>query len=113
MTHPGEQHYPEGVRWDAPIASGTLPDLLAQAARDYGTRTVIEFRERPITYTELEALAEVAAGAFLRAGYGTDISVALFLGNTPDHPINFFGALKAGARVVHLSPLDGEIALSH
>src|SRR6202035_1488460 len=35
------------------------------------------------------------------------------LGNTPDHPINFFGALKAGARIVHLSPLDGEIALSH
>src|SRR6202042_571427 len=39
--------------------------------------------------------------------------VALFLGNSPDHPVNFFGALKAGARVVHLSPLDGEIALSH
>ena len=39
--------------------------------------------------------------------------MALFLGNTPDHPVNFFGALKAGARVVHLSPLDGEIALSH
>jgi acyl-CoA synthetase (AMP-forming)/AMP-acid ligase II len=31
----------------------------------------------------------------------------LFLGNTPDHPVNFFGALKAGARIVHLSPLDG------
>src|SRR6202035_4384813 len=30
-----------------------------------------------------------------------------------DHPVNFFGALKAGARIVHLSPLDGEIALSH
>ena len=51
--------------------------------------------------------------AFLRAGYGKDTSVALFLGNSPDHPVNFFGALKAGARIVHLSPLDGEIALSH
>ena len=54
-----------------------------------------------------------AASAFLRAGYGKNSSVALFLGNSPDHPVNFFGALKAGARVVHLSPLDGEIALSH
>jgi long-chain acyl-CoA synthetase len=27
--------------------------------------------------------------------------------------VNFFGALKAGARIVHLSPLDGERALSH
>jgi long-chain acyl-CoA synthetase len=113
MTHPGEQFYPDGVRWDDPIARGTLPDLLSKAAADYCARPAIEFRERPISYTELEAMVEVAAAAFLRAGYDKNHSVALFLGNTPDHPINFFGALKAGSRIVHLSPLDGEIALSH
>jgi long-chain acyl-CoA synthetase len=111
--HPGEQFYPEGVHWGDPIARGSLPDLLSKAAADFGSRPAIEFRDRPISYTELEALVETAASAFLRAGYGRSNSVALFLGNTPDHPINFFGALKAGARVVHLSPLDGEIALSH
>src|SRR3974377_184361 len=110
MPHPGEQFYPEGVRWDAPIAQGTSPDLLSRAASDYGARTAIEFRDRPITYTELEELAEVAASAFLRAGYGKDTSVALFLGNTPDHPANFFGALKAGPPLGHLARLDGEIA---
>ena len=113
MTHPGEQFYPEGVRWDDPIARGTLPDLLSTAAAEFGSRPAIEFRDRPISYSELEALVETAASAFLRAGYGRNSSIALFLGNTPDHPVNFFGALKAGARVVHLSPLDGEIALSH
>jgi long-chain acyl-CoA synthetase len=113
MTRPGEQFYPAGVHWDDPIARGTLPDLLSEAAAEFGGRPAIEFRERPISYSELEAMAEVAAAAFLRAGYGRDTSVALFLGNTPDHPANFFGALKAGARIVHLSPLDGEIALSH
>src|SRR6201992_2955592 len=113
MTHPGEQFYPEGVHWGDTIARGTLPDLLSTAAREYGARPVIEFRERPITYAALESLRALAACAFLRAGYGKGTSVALFLGNTPDHPVNFFGALKAGARVVHLSPLDGEIALSH
>src|ERR1700687_2178566 len=111
--HPGEKFYPEGVHWDDPIARGTLPDLLAKAAMQYGARPAIEFRDRPISYTELEAMVEVAAAAFMRAGYGKDNSVALFLGNTPDHPVNFFGALKAGARIVHLSPLHGEIALSH
>ena len=113
MTQPGEPFYPQGVRWDAPIARGTLPDLLSQAAGDYAARPVIEFRERAITYAGLESMVEIAASAYLRAGYGKDTSVALFLGNTPDHPINFFGALKAGARLVHLSPLDGEIALTH
>jgi long-chain acyl-CoA synthetase len=113
MTHPGEQFYPEGVRWDDPIARGTLPDLLSTAAAEFGSRPAIEFRDRPISFTGLEELVETAAAAFLRAGYGKESSVALFLGNSPDHPVNFFGALKAGARVVHLSPLDGEIALSH
>jgi long-chain acyl-CoA synthetase len=113
MTHPGEQYYPQGVRWDDAIERGTLPDLLSQGASDYGARPAIEFRDRPISYAELEDKVEIAASAFLRAGYGRDKSVALFLGNTPDHPVNFFGALKAGARIVHLSPLDGEIALSH
>ena len=113
MTYPGEKYYPEGVRWDAPIARGTLPDLLAQAAAAFGPRVAIEFRDRPITYRELEQLAEVAAAACLRAGAGKGATVALFLGNSPDHPVNFFGALKAGARIAHLSPLDGAIALTH
>src|SRR5882724_7958979 len=113
MTHPGEQFYPQGVRWDDVLERGTLPELLSNAAAEFGARPAIEFRDRAISYTELEALTEVAASAFLRAGYGKDTSVALFLGNSPDHPVNFFGALKAGARIVHLSPLDGERALSH
>ncbi|MGP9810137.1 dicarboxylate--CoA ligase PimA [Rhodopseudomonas sp. NSM] len=113
MTHPGEQYYPPGVRWDAEIAKGTLPDLLAKAAADYADRPALEFRDRQMTYAGLLERADIAAAALLRAGYGPGASVALFLGNTPDHPINFFGALKSGARVVHLSPLDGERALSH
>ena len=112
MTRPGEQYYPQGVRWDSPIPRSTLPDLLSTAAAEFGARTAIEFRDRPISFIQLKDMADVAASAFLRAGYGKGSSIALFLGNSPDHPVNFFGALKAGARVVHLSPLDGEIALT-
>jgi long-chain acyl-CoA synthetase len=113
MTHPGEQFYPEGVRWDAPIERGSIPDLLAKSAASFGSRPALEFRDRPISFTELQGLVDRAAASFLRAGYGKGSAVALYLGNSPDHPVNFFGALKAGARLVHLSPLDGEIALSH
>src|SRR5882757_9801533 len=113
MTYPGEQYYPSGVHWGDAITRGTLPDLLSTAVAEFGARPVLEFRDRPISYSELESLVETAAAAFMRAGYGKGASIALFLGNSPDHPVNFFGALKAGSRVVHLSPLDGEIALSH
>ena len=111
--HPGEQFYPQGVHWDDALECGTLPELLSKAAAEFAARPAIEFRDRAISYTELETLAEVAASAFLRAGVGKGTTVALFLGNSPDHPANFFGALKAGARIAHLSPLDGERALSH
>jgi long-chain acyl-CoA synthetase len=90
-----------------------LPGLLAQAAQQFGARPAIEFRDRPISYLELQAMADTVAAALLRAGFGQNTSVALFLGNLPDHPVSFFGILKAGARVVHLSPLDGERALAH
>jgi long-chain acyl-CoA synthetase len=56
-------------------------------------------------------LGELAAGAaagFLGLGIGCNDAVALYLPNTPFHPIAFFGALRTGARVVHLSPLDAE-----
>jgi long-chain acyl-CoA synthetase len=113
MTHPGEQFYPQGVHWDDALECGTLPELLSKAAAEFDARPAIEFRDRAISYTELETLAEVAASAFLRAGVGKGTTIALFLGNSPDHPVNFFGALKAGSRIAHLSPLDGERALSH
>src|SRR3984957_5616094 len=113
MTHPGEQFYPQGVYWDDAIERGTLPGLLSKAVAEFGARPVIEFRDRAISYAQLETLAENAAAAFLLAGVRKGTTVALFLGNSPDHPVNFFGVLKAGARIAHLSPLDGERALSH
>src|SRR5258708_12615483 len=113
MTQPGEQFYPQGVDWDDPIARGPLPDLLSKAATEYRARPASEFRDRPISYTELAAMVEVAASAFLRAGYGSTHSVALFLGNSPDQPVHFFGALKAGPPPAHLSPLGAAPPLSH
>ena len=113
MTHPGEQHYPPGVTWDAPIARGTLPGLLADSVQKFGDRTAIEFRDQPISFNDLQARVDIIAAALMRAGYGRGSTIGIFLGNTPDHPVHFFGGLKAGARLVHLSPLDGEIALSH
>jgi long-chain acyl-CoA synthetase len=113
MAQRWEKYYPKGVRWDSEIPAETLPGLIERSVRKYGNRTIIDFRDREMSFSDLAARIDVAAAAFLRAGCGKGTSVALFLGNTPDHPVNFFGATKAGARIVHLSPLDGAIALSH
>ena len=113
MQRPFEKFYPPGVKWDAEIARSTLPALIERASREYASRAIIDFRDREMSFADLAARIDIAAAAFLRAGFGKGATIGLFLGNTPDHPVNFFGATKAGARIVHLSPLDGEIALAH
>ncbi|MGP0090704.1 MAG: dicarboxylate--CoA ligase PimA [Xanthobacteraceae bacterium] len=110
--HAWEKSYPEGLRWDTPIGTSTLQELLDRAAA-YGERTALEYRERRVTFRELHAQAERAAAAFLNLGIDRDCAVALLLPNTPWHPVAFFGALRTGARVVHLSPLDAERELIH
>jgi long-chain acyl-CoA synthetase len=108
-----ERSYPAGVRWDAPLEIGTIPALLDRAAAQYGDRPAIEYFDRRISYRELAELSLRAAGGLARLGVGKDTPVAVYLPNSPHHPIAFFGALRLGARIVHLSPLDAERELVH
>jgi long-chain acyl-CoA synthetase len=107
-AHPWQKFYPANVRWDAPIETTTLQTLLDRAVEAYSERTALEYRGRRISYHELGEMADRAAAGFLGIGVDSGASVALYLPNTPYHPISFFGALRTGARVVHLSPLDAE-----
>ena len=111
--YPWESAYPEGVRWDAPILRATLPDVLARAAAAYGDAPAIEFRDRTIGFDTLAQRAAAAAAGFHRLGLARGSVVALYLHNTPYHPIAFFGAFLAGLRVVLLSPLDAPRVLAH
>jgi long-chain acyl-CoA synthetase len=111
--HAWEKSYPAGTRWDSPIATSTLQELLDRTVADYGERPALEYRERRLSYRELGDQAARAAAAFRHIGIGRGCAVALYLPNTPWHPIAFFGVLRTGAHVVHLSPLDAERELIH
>jgi long-chain acyl-CoA synthetase len=108
-----EKQYPPGLAWDAPIAIGTVPGLLAKSVADFANRSAIEFRDRSITYAELGRAVDAMAAAFLRRGLKRQEAIAVYLPNLPLHPIAFFGGLKAGGKIVHLSPLDAERELMH
>src|SRR5215475_12869812 len=104
--HAWEKSYPPGIRWDSAIAISTVQELLDGAVASYGDRPALEYRE-------LGNLAARAAAAFRLCGTDRGCAVALYLPNTLWHPIAFFGALRSGAHVVHLSPLDAERELIH
>ena len=107
-----EASYPPGARWDAPLPTSTLPALLDRAVAAYGDHPAIEFRGRRIGFAELGARVERIAAGLRALGVRPGDSVALLLPNTPWHPVAFFAALRAGARVVHLTPLDPPRALA-
>jgi len=108
-----EKSYPPGVRWDTPIRIGTIGGLIDEATAAFAARPAFEFRDQIITYEDLGRRVRQFAAALLQAGLGADDTVALYLPNMPTHPISFFGAGKAGVRLVHLSPLDAERVLAY
>jgi len=113
VAHPWEKSYPPGVRWDSPLEISTLPALLDRAVANFADKTAIEYRDNAISYAELGRTTEALAAALLQLGVRSGTAVGLYLPNTPYHPYFFFAVLKAGGRVVHLSPLDAERELAH
>ena len=106
-----ERSYPPPLQWDTPLEITTLPELLTGAVERFGDKPFIEFRGQRISFRQFGDRVEALAAGLQRLGVGPGTAVALFLPNTPHHPISFFAVLKAGGRVVHLSPLDPPRAL--
>src|SRR5690606_7029824 len=90
---PWERSYPPGVRWDAPLEIATLPAMLDAFTAQWGPTPALEYRDRTVSYAELRAAVDSLASSFLDIGVRPGTAVALYLPNTPYHPIAFFAVL--------------------
>ena len=108
-----QKSYPSGLRWDTPIATSTLPAFFDALTERWKSKFAIEYRDNRISYEELAQRVDAVASGLMGLGVKPGTAVALYLPNTPYHPYCFFGALKAGARLAHLSPLDAERELAY
>ena len=95
------------------LETGPVPALLDRAAASWPERPAIEYHDRTITFGALAGMVDRMAAGLLHLGIGPGRAVALFLPNTPWHSVCFFAALKVGARLVHLSPLDAPRELAY
>ena len=109
---PWERSYPPGVRWDVPIETAPLPSMFDDFTAKWGLKPALEYRDRQTSYAELRAAVDAVASGLIDLGVGPGTAVALYLPNTPWHPIIFFAVLRCGGRIVHLSPLDAERELA-
>ena len=113
VAHHWEKSYPPGLRWDSPLEITSLPALLEAAVARFAHKTAIEYRDNRISYAELGRTCEALAAGLMQLGVRPGTSVGLYLPNTPYHPYFFFAVLKAGGRIVNLSPLDAERELAY
>jgi long-chain acyl-CoA synthetase len=102
---PWRSKYPAWVPQRLEIPSVRLPSMLDDIVREFPDRIAFVHYGWTCTYREFWAATDRFATALRDDGIGPGRRVALDLPNHPVHPIAFFGALKAGAAVVQVSPL--------
>src|SRR5690554_1061619 len=105
--------YPQGMRWDAELATGPVSQLLDRTAEAFPDNPAIDFLGHKLNYRQLDELVSRAACGLQQLGVGPGVHVGLFLPNTPHYFIGFLGVLRAGGTVVNYSPLDAERTLAH
>ncbi|KZB81886.1 acyl-CoA synthetase [Amycolatopsis regifaucium] len=88
------------------VAEGSVPTLLAEAARQWPGKTAVQETGGGVTLTwaELDNAAHTLARALLDAGIDRGDRVALRLPTSAAFAVSLFGALRAGATVVPISP---------
>ena len=107
-----EKSYPPGVRWDAPIEMATLPALFDPSPRSgRPSRPSNIATARRATPSCAPASMPSPPGSWTWASAPARRSRSI-CPTRPIHPLSFFGALKCGGRIVHLSPLDAERELA-
>jgi long-chain acyl-CoA synthetase len=110
---PWKAVYPAGLSPDAKLDLWPVHEIVDRSAIRWGDKPAFIFRGRDFSYLDLKRAVDAFAAMLAGAGMAKGERIALLLPNTLYHPVAFFGALKAGLTVVHLSPLDGDIVLRH
>lgn len=106
-------HYPENVPPEVEAPELSVPELFDRMAQKYAKKPALIFYGRKISYGELGNAINRFAAALADLGVGKGDTVALYLLNSPQYVIAYFGALKTGARVTPISPIYTSQEVKH
>jgi long-chain acyl-CoA synthetase len=104
-SKPWLKFYPKGVPAQVDVPDVSVPELLEQTVAKYKKKTALIFYGKKISYGELLEQIHRCANGFARLGIKKGDTVAIYLLNSPQFIISYFGALRAGAKVTPISPV--------
>lgn len=98
-------HYDKGVPHAFEIPKVPLFHFLEESARKYPDRACTIFKGAVISFSEMKAITDSVAAALVDMGVKKGDRVGIFMPNTPQFVMAYFGILKAGGVVVATNPL--------
>src|SRR5207302_8211798 len=101
-----KKHWPPSVDEAAiRLPEETLPAIFARQARRVPGKPALIFYGREVTFAELDEAVSRFAGWLHARGIRAGDRVAIFLENSPQFAIAYYGALRAGGIAVCLNPM--------
>src|SRR3989441_1358554 len=86
----------------------SLQDRLREVAREVPQKPALILGDRVVTYADLDAATDRVAAALVKRGVGKDDGVTLFMPNSIEFVLGFYGTLKAGGVVNPINALSKE-----
>ena len=77
----------------------TLQDRLREVAREVGDKPALLMGERSVSFSEIDRLSDQLAAALAKRGVRPGDRVTIFMPNSVEFVVAFYGTLKAGAVV--------------
>ncbi|GJQ39561.1 MAG: long-chain-fatty-acid--CoA ligase [Anaerolineaceae bacterium] len=102
---PWIKNYDKGVPATIEYPKIPLFQLLENSAQKYPDRACTIFKGAVISYKEMSAVTDRIAAALVAMGVKKGDRVGIFMPNTPQFVMAYFGILKAGGVVVATNPL--------
>ena len=110
---PWFKHYDKGVPQHIEYPPIPLFGLLEESARKYPDSPCTIFKGAVITYREMNELTDRLAAGIAELGVKKGDRVGIFMPNSPQFVLTFFGILKAGGVVVSINPLYKPTEIEH
>jgi long-chain acyl-CoA synthetase len=111
--YPWYKKYDKGVPHTIEYPAVPLFYFLEENARKFPDKPCTIFKGAIVTFREMNEITDRVAGALAKMGIKKGDRVGLFMPNTPQFVMSYFGILKAGGVVVATNPLYTPPEIEH
>jgi long-chain acyl-CoA synthetase len=105
--------YDPGVPETVDVPDHPLHHFLEESARRYPEHTAMIFKGKRISYRQLNEMCDAVAAGLAANGFEKGDRAVIYMVNSPQFVIAYFGILKAGGIAIATNPLYSERELEH